>query len=211
MQHSFSEYLICRNNYLDNPQRVIELSSRQTYRKAEYYPGRRTENLLNLQDPDTKQFSVDFADRLGYDVFPGIRNYSMSLFFHINEAASDPVLDQGWVHKDVSVLAGMVYLTLGENNFESGTSIFTGEGVETTENKKVWNDYNLTGIATEEYVSLVKYNHSQFKETIKVGNMFNRLVAYDSKLYHKPNRYSTAVGSPRLSLLFFISQFDYSN
>lgn len=209
MNHPFSEYLICRNNYLDDPNYAVELSHKQIFRKGEYYPGYRTENLLNLEDLETKKFAEDFADRLCIDVFPGISEYSMSLYFHMNEPNSNEILNQGWIHKDNAILAGMVYLTPGEEDFNTGTSIFIGEGIETPENKKIREDYNLTGIVTEEYIECVKEIWKNFKETVRVGNMYNRLVAYDSKMYHRPNKYSTEIGLPRLSLLFFISQFKY--
>lgn len=211
MIHPFTEYLVCRNNYLNDPMYVVGLSHKQTFRKADYYPGFRTENLLSLQDPETKEFADQFADSLSINVFPGIVNYSMSLYFHINEAQTNEILNQGWIHKDTSLLAGLVYLTPDENNFETGTSIFVGEGIETPENKKIRAEYNLTGVVTNEYLNCVQDTWKNFKETIKIGNCFNRLVGYDSKMYHRPNRYSTEVGYPRLSLLFFISQFEYSN
>ena len=209
MNHPFIEYLVCRNNYLDDPYHIVQLSHKQFFRKADYYPGFRTENLLNLQDPETKKFAESFADKLSVDVFPGIYNYSMSLYFHINESNADEILNQGWIHNDSSLLAGLIYLTPEENNFNSGTSIFTGHGNETSENRKIRSDYNLTGIATEEYTNSIKDSWNNFKETIRIGNMFNRLIAYDSKMYHRPNKYSTEIGTPRLTLLFFISKFEY--
>lgn len=210
MTYPFTEYLICRNNYFEDPNYVVNLSLTQTYRRAEYYPGFRTENLLNLENFETKKFAENFANKLSIDVFPGISNYSMSLYFHMNEPNSNSICNQGWIHADTSKLAGLVYLTQNENNFYSGTSMFYGKSNDSIENKKIREEYNKSGIATEEYITCLKENQKSFTETIRIGNVFNRLVAYDSKMYHRPNSYSTEVGKSRLTLVFFISNFEYT-
>lgn len=209
MNHPFIDYLICRNNYLEDPYLAVDLSFKQTFRKNEQYPGYRTENLLSLQDFETKTFAENFSNRISNDVFPGIFNYSMSLYFHINETNSNEFLNQGWIHKDSSLLAGLIYLTPEENNFDSGTSIFAGNNTETLNDIEIRKKYNMSGEATDEYLNSLKNNWNNFQETVRIGNVFNRLIAYDSKMYHRPNRYSTSVGKPRLSLLFFISRFEF--
>jgi len=58
--------------------------------------------------------------------------------------------------------------------------------------------------------SLASHNN-QFNETIKVGNLYNRLVTYDSRLFHKPNSYYINHTDNRFILAFVILNYSYKN
>jgi hypothetical protein len=210
--HPFIDYVICRNNYFNNPEIVVELSKKVEYSGAEVYPGIRSGNLLASDIPIVKDFAIWFANRLGIDIFPGITNYETAIYFHINKGIDDSEVNYGWIHKDIGNLAGLVYLTEQESNFDSGTSIFNCNNNtidELTEYMYAWREFNITRKPTDKIKEGLKLNNSQFTETIRIGNQYNRLIAYDSKLSHRPNSFSTSTLSPRLTLLFFISQFDF--
>jgi hypothetical protein len=211
LNHPFENYLICRNNYLPDPDAVAELAEGLYYQRATCYPGRRTDNLLTSSNPKIKEFAEWFADRLGFDIFPGISLYNTFLCFHINEPHENEEFNVGWIHNDYGNLAGLIYLTAEEDNFDSGTSIFTGYGEEHPTDAEARKTFHYTNELTEAYITGFRRNRSMFQETIKVGNQYNRLVAYDSKMYHRPNSFSTATKNPRLSLLFFVSEFTYNN
>lgn len=213
MRHPFEKYLVTRDDYLEKPYDVIELSKTQKFQRATYYPGQRTDNLLASTDNDVRQFAEWFTNRLSIDVFPGIFNYEMFLCFHVNEPCPVEEFNKGWIHNDYGNLAGLVYLTPNEDYINSGTSIFSGNGTnhELSTDAEARARFHLDGIISPEFETGFRHNRKLFedKETIRVGNKFNRIVAYDSKLWHCPNNYATATGKQRLSLLFFISQFDY--
>ena len=210
--HPFIDYVVCRNIYFKNPEIVVDLSKKVEYSGAEVYPGIRSGNLLASDIPMVKDFAIWFANQLAINVFPGITNYETAIYFHINESINDPEVNYGWIHKDIGNLAGLVYLTEHESNFNSGTSIFncnTNYIDELSEYMYAWREFNITKNPTEKIKEGLELNNSQFTETIRFGNQYNRLIAYDSKLSHRPNSFSTSTTSPRLTLLFFISQFDY--
>lgn len=209
MNHPFHQYLVCRNDYFENTELIIDIAERQEYNRAVHYPGLRSNNILISDDVETKEFAVEFANRISVDVFPGIEKYNIFLCFHKNEDYKDKILNQGWIHSDESLLAGLVYLNPGEENIESGTSIFTGTDDVGAHDDRLRSEFNLTGKSSEEYVKSLEKNWSYFKETIKIGNKFNRLIGYDSTMFHRPNSYATLDGSTRLSLLFFIYNFEY--
>lgn len=209
MRHPFVDYLVCRNNYFGDPDAVAKLSEGLEYSKSVAYPGKRTDNLLASSNLTVKTFAREFAIRLVHDVFPGIDMHETFIAFHINEESPDPEFNSGWIHNDVGNLAGLVYLTKDESNLDTGTSIFDGETKEEPLDGEARRKFHLTGEITPEYVDGFRRNKNSYTETIRVGNRYNRLVAYDSKLYHRPNSFSTSLGQPRLSLLFFISQFQY--
>jgi hypothetical protein len=209
MAHAFEKYVVCRDEYLPNPDTVVTLSNKQQYKRTAYYPGVRTENLLLSTDLETREFGSYFAERLKFDVFPGISSYDISVHFHINDQPNGHDANIGWVHNDNALLAGLVYLNIGETNFLNGTSMFNNTDIDIVLSEEDRAHFNLTGIATEQYIVDCKLNQQKFAETIKIGNQFNRLIAYDAKIFHRPNSYITTSSDPRKSLLFFIYKYDY--
>lgn len=215
--HPYKDYLICRDNYFEKPHDVVKMSTSLNYSRSTYYPGRRTGNLLGFEDPFIKEFADWFANRISLDVFPGIRMFELFLCFHINDPVEYPYYNRGWIHTDYGNLAGLVYLTENECNFNTGTSIFDPalENIydiqELPNDKEALKNFYLYDKLTEEYVIGFENNLNLFesKETIRIGNKFNRLIAYDSKFWHRPNSFTTEQNTPRLSLLFFVSQFQY--
>jgi hypothetical protein len=213
MRHPFEKYLISRDDYFEKPEDIIEISKFQKFNRATYYPGWRTDNLMASQDPDVKKFADWFADQISYKVFPGIRMYEIYVCFHINEPCADSAYNKGWIHNDYGNLAGLVYLTPGEDNIDTGTSLFNGEFNETElpSDAEARANFHFKGEVSPEFIKGFERNQSFFesKETIRIGNKYNRLIAYDSKMWHRPNSYSTTINQPRLSLLFFISKFEF--
>ena len=211
VQHPLAGTVVCKNEFFNNPDKVLELSKKQTYEKSERYPGKRTINLLESTDSETKEFAVFFAKKIAREVFPGISQFVIHISFHINELYSDDEANIGWIHNDDVTLAGLVYLNSNETNFNSGTSIFLKKDSENFPvpdfpSRKL---FNTTSVVTEEYKQDLKNNHTQFEETMRIGNVYNRLIAYDSNLWHRPNTFKVNVNEPRTTLLFFIDQYQF--
>jgi hypothetical protein len=209
--HPLAGTIVCKNDFFNNPQKIIELSKKQTYKNSERWPGKRTDNLLESTDPEIRDFAVFFAKKLGTEVFPGISRFNTHISFHINDVYDDEISNEGWIHNDDVTLAGLVYLTPNEANFNNGTSIFLKKGEQDFRNTdyRSRKDFNLTKIATEQYKKDLEMNHRNFEETVRFGNLFNRLIAYDSNLWHRPNNYKTNTTFPRTTLLFFIDFYEY--
>lgn len=209
IKHCFNNYVVIRDNYFLDPYQIIELSKNPKYSKGKNFPGYRTENLLEEKNEQTRLFARNFAERLSYDVFPGISQFTISVYFHQNEVYENEILNTGWIHNDSSLLAGLVYLNPSEENFSNGTSFFNEIGEEDPKDELARKEFNLNQEVSKQYIQSLKNNWQQFTENTRIGNKFNRLLAYDSKLFHRPNSYITTTGEPRLTLLFFISKFDY--
>lgn len=211
MSHPLVDHLVVKNNFFNNPAKVYQLSLQQKYERAVNFPGNRTENLLQSKDFMTKEFAIYFAKKIGREIFPGISQFVTHISFHVNDLYNDEAANEGWIHADDVRLAGLVYLNPTERNLSSGTSIFykITDGEFNKDDFSSRKDFNLTANVTEEYKKELAENHKHFEETIRVGNVFNRLVAYDAKLYHRPNNFRTLSGEPRRSLLFFIDQYQY--
>ena len=210
-KHPLVGVIVCKNNFFNNPNKVSALAQRQEYTKSDRYPGKRTINLLESTDEETKNFAVFFAKKIAREVFPGISQFVIHISFHINEQYDDADANIGWIHNDDVTLAGLVYLNSNETNFDSGTSIFLKKGAEDFSvpdfpSRKL---FNTTSIVTEEYKQDLKNNHTHFEETIRIGNTYNRLIAYDSNLWHRPNTFKVNVKEPRTTLLFFIDRYEF--
>jgi hypothetical protein len=217
MRHPYENYLVLRDNYFEKPYDLILMSKDLDYHRSSFHPGKRTGNLLAMEDPAINEFAQWFSNRISYDVFPDIHEYETFLCFHINDPCSDKRLQSGFIHNDYGNLAGLVYLSTGEDNLETGTSIFSGEDVDPITCNMLPTDaeacklFYLDGKITPEYITGLETNRSLFehRETIRIGNKFNRLIAYDSKMWHRPNSFVTSNNEDRLTLLFFISEFKY--
>lgn len=215
MTHSYTNYLIVRDDYFKNPLEIIELSKHLDYNKANYYPGERTENLLELKQKHVKEFADWFANSITIDIFPNTSKNDIFLYFHRYFPNIDPYYNRGFIHSDSGSLAGLVYLTPGEHNLNTGTSIFDNKSLPFVEplplktDAKALEEFNVNHNITSDYQKGFDNNLNIFEsgETIRIGNKFNRLIAYDSKLWHRANSFSTSINETRLSLLFF-KQFD---
>lgn len=211
MNHPLVDYLHVKNNFFNNPLKVYNLSLNLKYERAANFPGQRTENLLTSNNWAAKQFAIYFAKKIAREVFPGISQFVTHICFHINDTYDDDEANNGWIHNDDVTLAGLVYLNPTERSFSSGTSVFykITEGEFNAGDFPSRKEFNLTAKSSEQYLQDLAENHKHFEETIRVGNVFNRLVAYDAKLYHRPNNFKTLCGEPRRSVLFFIDKYEF--
>lgn len=211
----FRGYFVSRDNYLSDPDIALALSEKQEYKRRGNYPGLRTENLLLSTDEETRNYAINFIERIKFDVFPGLIRYECSLHFHVYEENENDELNYGITHSDSNELAGVLYLTKDENDFESGTSICNlNEGVilkESEQERQSRFTFNFTGEADQHYENFIRRNKTEFTESIRVANKYNRLIGYDALMFHKPNYYKTKSGLPRKSLLFFIYNFEYDH
>lgn len=209
----FREKITIVDNFFKNPNQVINLSKDLKYHKHENYSGVRSDNILYLNNPSLTNFGLFFCKKLANEIFFGIKKINIDIRFHKNTCYQDDTLNQGWIHSDNGQLAGLVYLNEKNINPAAGTSIFdkkTNDNFSTNdfESRKKFNFHNLM---EEDYKKDLINNHNNFVETINISNKFNRFVAYDASLWHRPNNYKLFSNDCRLTLLFFIESFDLPN
>jgi hypothetical protein len=211
--HPYKNTIVCKNDFFKNPDKVLSLFDSQSYNKSVAFPGVRTNNLLESTDPSTKNFALFFAQKICDEVFPGIHKLSIDVGFHINQVYTDQTVNHGWIHSDDSEgLAGVVYMSKDEKSLDTGTSIFTKKIME---NFKVGDfesrqKFNVSGVPTDQYIEDLETNHNAFVENLRVGNIYNRLIAYDAILYHRPNRYNLDCKELRKSIVFFIRDIKHT-
>ena len=134
-----------------------------------------------------------------------------SLMLHIIEPFSDDkddIRNTGWIHQDTDLsydVAGLIYLNENANP-NTGTSIFKLKSDSFVPQShfakslmfKDEKDYD------EKYYKEQHDNHmSHFVETLRVENVYNRLIMYDAREFHSANNYCVG-GENRLTLVYFI-------
>jgi hypothetical protein len=209
MTHVFKDMMFCKDNFFVNPDKVLSLFETEAFFKSPAYPGVRTNNLLESNNELSRNFGLFFAKKVCDEIFPGIYGLLIDVRFHANHLHTEEQANEGWIHSDEADLAGLVYLSKNERSLDTGTSLFakntTGDfAVEDFPSRQ---DFNLSNVSSDQYIKDLKENHKNFTETIRVGNMYNRLVAYDAKIFHRPNKYNLKSNEVRKSVVFFIQGF----
>jgi len=208
--HAFSNFFCCQDNFLVNPDKVVDLAGTLEFIPSEVHPGKRTENLFQINDT-CREFATYFAKRIADDVFPGMYNMLIDIRFHMNDVYDDDICNKGWIHNDPASVAGVLYLNKDTRDIDTGTSMFDKVSLGGFKNPDVKsrNDFNLNKIVSEQYKKDLEDNHSHFYETLRSGNKYNRLIAYDSSIWHRPNNYKMSNGENRLSIIFFIEKYEF--
>jgi hypothetical protein len=214
MTHFYSDFVFCKNNFFRNPKRITDLANSLDFNfKHNGFPGNRTENLAVSTNNDCQEFSIFFAKKLCNEVYTNITDLHIDIRFHKYPSFDDLDLNTGWTHIDNNeLLAGLVYLNEGVDQIDAGTSFFTP--IDTVKDpddiRKQFNeDYNLINLSN--YKDSLLTHNKQFRENIKVGNLYNRLITYDANIYHRPTNYFINNSENRLILVFVISKYSYKN
>ncbi len=209
MQYDFKDMIICRDNFFVNPDKVLSLFDRESFFKSAAYPGKRTNNLLESNNESSRNFGLFFTKKLCDEIFPGVHGLMIDVRFHINQTYLEETANEGWIHADEADLAGLVYLSKNECSLNTGTSLFVKdtEGDFAVKDFTSRQEFNLTDVPSEQYLKDLKENHKNFTETVRMGNLYNRLVAYDANIFHRPNKYVLDSKDTRKSIVFFIREF----
>ena len=211
MKHLYSDFVYCKNNFFKDPDAVLKLADSLPYTNTgRIFPGTRTIDLALSTDPVHQDFVKSLVDKLITEIYTNITHVQISVCFHKYPKYENQDLNTGWVHTDAEILAGVVYLNKNAEDFTAGTSLYTSPDNPIMPDV-IREEFNLdsNAVDTNTYLSAQETHNSQFKETIQVGNLYNRLITYDAKLAHRPNNYAINHANHRLALLFVISDYKF--
>lgn len=187
------------DNFFENPEAIREYALGCEYKSDSEgrWPGMRTEQLHLVDE----------------ELFHRICRRYFSLFFDVNnpnlrwtvEAYFQKIKkteDVGWIHSDIgSLTSTIVYLT-PDQDIGAGTSLYVpkeeGKDVMHTDKKVA---HYKGEMSDEECLPYCLENNSNFVETARIGNKYNRLVSFDGSLYHGANL--DRISDERLTLVFF--------
>ena len=193
------------DGFFEDPYKVREFALVQNFSPDpnKMWPGTRSDLLINI-NANLHYYTI-FKFLSIYYPIADIKNYFAKAYFQkVNKD-----FKSGWVHKDNDIITGIVYLNPdGDEN--SGTSIcepkVPGTQLINGEEKRkfIADPKNYKG----DINTLRQQNNNQFTDSIIIKNKFNRLLSFDSHLYHTANEYVGEDTTERLTLVFFISRLD---
>jgi hypothetical protein len=195
------------DNFLSNPNSIRNWALRQEFFPDPngQWPGQRTKLLSEINPELANLISCKYFN-LFFNLYDNHR-WIMDLQFQI--VTGD--VGQGWIHQDSHArLTGIIYLTPNAI-LESGTSIYQQKddssfpNVAKLNNTKV--QHYLGNITNDEANADRILLKEYYNETIRINNVYNRLVTFDAHLPHAAHDYcGDALDDSRLTLVMFVKQ-----
>jgi len=202
--------ITCIDDFYSNPNEVREFAlSQKFYHARDNFPGKRTDRL----DLISESFFNSFCERLFSIFFEFKREdiaWTISTYFQKIEpfdTNQKSPLNEGWVHNDGSkvIAAGVVYLNPLTNG-DAGTSFYSSIVDSPTENITLRDKfYGNQNVDIEEYISEKENNNSQYKQTLEIKNVYNRMAFFGAQYPHKESNFHVGYNEPRLTQPFFIN------
>jgi len=189
-QKKYTCNLIVVDNFYENPYEVRNFALSQEFNEDNYYPGKRTKSFANIE---IKQIFENILGKNSGKIIDFFENTNNCSFQYCTES------DVTWVHSDNhSNWAGVLYLTPNAP-LKSGTNFYKS---------KEHNIYN--SIEQKNFdININKqngYDINNWELITSVGNIFNRLVLFNSKQYHASSEYfGNNINNSRLFQVFFFS------
>tara|TARA_R110000868_G_scaffold24225_2_gene95975 strand:+ start:159 stop:815 length:657 start_codon:yes stop_codon:yes gene_type:complete len=186
------------DNFFKYPHDVRNLAMSMEYTPNEIglFSGVRTKSL-HITHPN---FFTEVCDKILNCYSIKYNDYVASMFFHLTGQENG---DSGWVHRDANLLLGsVIYLNLDNNSFDSGTTFYKLNNLN--HSKEYLNNMRESfKVSSDDKQSKIKHNQN-FTPTINIGNMFNRMIAYDASNPHAgTGYYGTNKETSRLTLITF--------
>ena len=204
------------DDFLDDPDYVLDLAETVEYNDPDYtnHPGVASKNKIHELDP--KLFDTILKKILGYywDLINPIE-FRVDMEFQRIQSKDEGILNKGIIHLDTStgaIAAGVIYLN---NNPEKDTGTSFYKLID--DNYHVKEEEFLDPVARYHYGwevegldKLCQDHYNRFEETMRVQNQYNRLVTYDSNVWHTATSYGNQT---RYTLRFFINELksNYQN
>ena len=184
------------DGFFDNPDKIRLYALNQKYSNDTEgrWPGVRTQDLSSVSPV----------------VFHTICQKILSLFFttkqpYLYEAQAyfqivDKKFESGWVHKDPYVITAIVYLSPDSG---SGTSLYVKEDIDYDDMEYI-PDKNTNYKNGLDQGASRDLNNQNYIETLNICGLYNRLVVFDSNIYHAAQDfYGDSKEESRLTLVVF--------
>ena len=198
------------DNFLDDPDKIRAWALQQEYfpSKDGQWPGLRTKPIHELNAPFFQLICRKFLSQF-YDIINPSDSLGMSWEIKMYFQMVPKSYDSGWVHSDElgSQITGIVYLSPNAN-LNGGTSIYRNKfNILQPVQARLKNSLN----DPKKDSSLKDDHNSQYEETIRVSNVYNRLVSFDSHLFHTAQDFFGEGQDSRLTLVFFVDKLFVNN
>ena len=173
------------------------------------WPGRRSEQIYKID-----RMLFDYVGNKILSIFGDKPEaWDMAMNFQKIVPFSDDkwdVTNRGWVHVDSRVqFGGVIYLNKNPD-IDTGTSVYrTKKGYNQYDSDIKERLYTGQDVDRDEYIKEYNRYHDEFIETIKIDNVYNRLVLFGGDTYHGVRTIGT---EERLTIAFFCNNaYKYIN
>jgi len=194
------------DDFFEDPNSIRAFALQQRYLPDEEgrWPGARPYGLEKLNG----QLFQHVCHRM-LSIFWDVANSPIHWAAHGTFQQVSAEYGEGWVHQDAdSLITAIVYLTPNTVP-DAGTSIYRRRNITTPLNplyEQIKRQAYLSGqMNTSEYLAAREGNNSLYEESVRVNNLYNRLLIFDSKLYHGVPAFDTGADT-RLTLTMFFSK-----
>ena len=195
------------DDFFKQPGKLRDLGLKQDFNSSKdvLYSGKRTQCLSKIYP----KIYEKILDKIILGCSLDVVGIGASMHFHITEAVHGSA---GWVHTDESRKPGITciaYLNNVEPSLNNGTSFFKAKDPSYITNpdtiKKMRESFKLNVDYNEEKT----LHNKNFKEVLRVGEYYNRMLMFDNRQYHAGSGYyGDNKESARLTLITFISVID---
>ena len=195
------------DDFFKQPDKLRSLGLKQDFKFSSdgIFSGKRTQCLSKTYP----KLYERILDKIILGCSLDVTGVGASMHFHITEAVHGST---GWVHTDETGKPGLTciaYLNNVEPSLDNGTSFFRAldpsfkTNPDVIKNMRESFKFNLD-------INDKKISHNKnFKEVLRVGDNFNRMIMFDNRQYHAGSGYyGNSNESARLTLLTFISVID---
>lgn len=199
-------------NFFPDPDKIVDIAKSVEYTKHEEdtnYAGARSENF-HIILPDLHQYVCTkilqpfFSGGDGNEFVSAEAEIGFQIINPLHEDQYHPK-NRGWVHVDgTNMMGGIIYLN-PEPEPDTGTSAYreilgySNQYPSALSVKEKF--YGGEDVPDEEYLAAYNRIHDQYEETIKVENVYNRLVLFNRDCYHGQQTFGKE--HTRLTCYFF--------
>ena len=197
--------LIIKDNFFPDPDAIVKASNKLQYYSSENnWPGVRTKPL-NEVNPKLFAYTSQKIFHLLHDKSPD--SFSIEMGFQkikpYIEGDKWNRKNRGWVHTDRCLFGGVIYLDKNPDK-DAGTGIYESKyGYDVQSDESMFYKellYNGKLIDNGQYEDAYDIVADQYKETLRVPNVYNRLLLIPGDQYHA----MTTIGDrERNTIVFF--------
>jgi len=131
-------------------------------------------------------------------------HYDCDSFFDKIEGYGEEYDKKGWIHTDDdNMLTGLIYI---QGNYDEGTSFYKPKNLglsDYSDLKYKHSLYSHQKIDPEIYNEKLQKHNSNFEEILKVNLVPNRLVLFDSSIYHGADGFGSKNDPRIIQTVFF--------
>ena len=210
---------VCVDGFYDDPDEVLAWAKSCRYLPDPngQWPGMRSDDLSKLDKDFVSRFSEKFFKIFFEQESP---SFVLTTYFQVIKPFhedKDHPMNWGWIHTDSDPqeeqpgspeYAGLVYLS-PDADLNTGTSIFKlkGKQAEPLTDQPCKEDlFTFKGVDETVYADNMRHIRSQYEETVRYNNVYNRLIAFESKHYHAANNYHN--DDYRFTQVFFVRSIE---